>query len=71
MNTTSLIQPMDQGTIKNLKTHYMKELVQITIAAIEYSLISITSTATDINSKVTILDAIRCFFCFVLSGDSI
>ena len=58
-NTTSLIQPMDQGVIKNLKTFYRKELVQMTIAAIEDNLASSSSTATDISSKVTLLDAIR------------
>ena len=31
-NTTSLIQPMDQGIIKNLKTLYHKELVHMTLA---------------------------------------
>ena len=34
-NTTSLIQPMVQGIIKNFKVHYRKELVQMTITAIE------------------------------------
>ena len=58
-NTTSLIQPMDQGVIKNLKTFYRKELVQMTVAAIEDNLASSSSTATDISSKVTLLDAIR------------
>ena len=50
---------MDQGVIKNLKSQYRKELVQMTSAAIEDSLVSTTSTATDVSSKVTILDAIR------------
>ena len=43
-NTTSLTDPMHQGVIKNLKTHYIKELLQMTIAAIEDSLVSTTST---------------------------
>ena len=47
-NTTSLIQPMDQGVIKNLKTFYRKELVQMTVAAIDDNLASSSSTATDI-----------------------
>ena len=58
-NTTSLIQPMDQGVIKNLKTFYRKELVQMTVAAIEDNLASSSSTATDISSKVTLLDTRR------------
>ena len=31
-NTTSLIQPMAQGIMKNLKTLYRKELVHMTLA---------------------------------------
>jgi hypothetical protein len=34
-NTTSLLQPMDQGVIKNLKTLYWNELVLMTLAALE------------------------------------
>ena len=58
-NTMSLIQPMDQGVIKNLKTFYRKELVQITIAAIDDSVLSASCTAIEVSSKVSILDAIR------------
>ncbi|KAI6651119.1 Tigger transposable element-derived protein 6-like [Oopsacas minuta] len=43
-NTTSLIQPMDQGIIKNIKGHYRKELVQMTITAIEDNLLSTSCT---------------------------
>ena len=59
VNTTSLIQPMDQGIIKNLKTRYRKDLVQMTIAAIQDNLVSSPFTATDVHvrSKVIILDA--------------
>ena len=56
-NTTSLIQPMDQGIIKNIKGHYRKELVQMTITAIEDNLLS--CMATEVSAKITILDAIR------------
>ena len=48
-NTTSLIQPMDQGVIKNRKTYYRKKLGQMTIAAIEDSLVSTTSTVTNVS----------------------
>ena len=58
-NTTSLIQPMDQGIIKNLKVHYRKELVQMTITAIEDNLLSTSCMATEVSAKITILDAIR------------
>ena len=59
VNTTSLIQSVDHGDTKTLKSYYRKELVQMTIAAIEDSLASTTSTATDVSSKVTVLDAIH------------
>ena len=39
-NATSLIQPMDMGIIKNLKTLYRKDVVRISIVAIEDNLIS-------------------------------
>ena len=58
-NTTSLIQPMDQGIIKNFKGHYRKELVQMTITAIEDNLLSTSCMATEVSAKITILDAIR------------
>ena len=58
-NTTSLIQPMDQGVIKNMKTFYRKQLVQMTIDAIEDNLISPSARATDVSSKVSMLDAVR------------
>ena len=34
-NTTSLIQPLDQGIIRSLKAYYRKELVRMQIAAID------------------------------------
>ena len=50
---------MDQGIIKNLKTFYRKELVQITIAAIEDSVVSTSCIAIKLGSKVSILEAIH------------
>jgi hypothetical protein len=50
---------MDQGVIKNLKTLYWNELVLMTLAALEDDLLSPESTATDVSSEVSILDAIR------------
>ncbi|KAI6647413.1 Tigger transposable element-derived protein 4-like [Oopsacas minuta] len=39
-NTTSLIQPLDQGIIMNLKYFYRQEVVQKTIAGIDDNLVS-------------------------------
>ena len=50
---------MDQGVIKNLKTFYRQELVQTTIDAIEDSLLSPSARATDVSSKVSLLDAVH------------
>ena len=57
-NTTSLIQPMDQGIIKNLKTLYRKELVHMTLAYIEETILNPSSTAIDVSSKISILQAV-------------
>ena len=57
-NTTSLIQSLDQGVIKNLKTFYRKELVQIIISAVDDNLVDGSVTAIDISSKISLLDAI-------------
>ena len=45
-NTTSLIQPMDQGIIKNLKTLYRKELVHMTLAYREENILNPSSTSS-------------------------
>ena len=50
-NTTSLIQPLGQGVIKNLKTFYRKELVQKIISAVDDNLVDESVTAIDISSK--------------------
>ena len=39
-NTTSLIQPMDQGIIEKLKTLYRKELVHMTLAYLEETILN-------------------------------
>ena len=51
-NTTSLIQPMDQGIIKNLKIFYRKEIVCMTLAYIEENILNSLSTAADVSSKI-------------------
>ena len=57
-NTTSLIQPMDHGIIKNLKTLYRKELVRMILAYLEETILNPSSTAIDVSSKISILQAV-------------
>ena len=49
---------MDQGIIKNLKTLYRKELVHMTLAYIEENILNPSSTAIDVSSKISILQAV-------------
>ena len=57
-NTTPLIQPMDQGIIKNLKTIYRKELVHMTLAYREENILNPSSTEIDVSSKISIPQAV-------------
>ena len=57
-NTNSLIQPMDQGIIKNLKTLYRNELVHVTLAYIEENFLNPSSSAIDVSSKISIIQAV-------------
>lgn len=47
-NTTAVLQPIDQGIIKNLKVHYRNQLVLKVIENIE----------NQVELKITVLDAI-------------
>jgi len=58
-NTTSLVQPLDMGIIKNLKTHYRGLLVTYILKAIEDNLVTPSTCAIDISSKLNILQAIQ------------
>ncbi|KAL4090335.1 hypothetical protein QTP88_025194 [Uroleucon formosanum] len=58
-NTTSLVQPLDMGIIKNLKTHYHGLLVTYILKAIEDNLVTPSTCAIDIGSKINILQAIQ------------
>ncbi|KAL4121508.1 hypothetical protein QTP88_014006 [Uroleucon formosanum] len=58
-NTTSLVQPLDMGVIKNLKTHYHGLLVTYILKAIEDNLVTPSTCAIDISSKINILQAIQ------------
>jgi hypothetical protein len=49
-NTTSMLQPMDQGVIRSLKCHYRKLILLIMVECIEKKQ----------DHAVTLLDAIRC-----------
>ena len=56
-NTTSIIQPMDQGVIKNLKCLYRKEVLSSIITEIDEHSAS-EETAVNIARRITILSAI-------------
>ena len=54
-NTTSRLQPLDAGIIKNFKVHYRKKLITHALAQIG----STSATATEIAKQVDVLHAIR------------
>ena len=54
-NTTSLIQPCDQGIIKNMKGHYRRQVVRKIIADIDKT----TLTANELARQLTLLDAVH------------
>lgn len=56
-NTTSLVQPMDMGVIKNLKDIYRKLLVEKVITDLEDQSLSSDSTALEVSSKISLLTA--------------
>lgn len=60
-NTTFLIQPLDMGIIKTLKTHHRGLLVTYILNAIEDDLVTPSISAVDISSKINILQAIQLF----------
>ena len=54
-NTTSIIQPCDQGIIRNLKSYYRAQIVRRLISDID----SPETTATDYAKKLTLLDTVH------------
>jgi len=52
-NTTSVSQPMDQGIIQNVKTHYRKLLMQSLLANMDC-----TSSGSELARTVSVLDAV-------------
>ena len=53
-NTTSRLQPLDAGVIKNFKVRYRKLLLKFILSRVNHGL-----TAPDIAKKVNVLQAIR------------
>ena len=53
-NTTSKLQPLDLGIIKNFKVHYRRYLLSYILASIETCI-----SASEVAKTITILDAIR------------
>lgn len=58
-NTTSLIQPLDMGIIKNLKCFYRSKLVNHILQEVEENLLNTASTAIDVSARVNLLQAIQ------------
>jgi hypothetical protein len=58
-NTSSIIQPLNMGTIKNLKTHYRRLLVTYILKAIEDNLVTPSTCAIDISFKINISQVIQ------------
>lgn len=77
-NTTSVLQPLDQGIIESFKSHYRSQLIREKIAAIErkksvpevdlYSAIMKSKRAWDAVSSTTISN---CFRKAGFNGDSL
>ena len=53
-NTTSMLQPLDLGIIKNFKVHYRTRLLRFVISKIETC-----ATASEVTKSINILHAIR------------
>ena len=54
-NTTSIIQPCDQGIIRNLKCYYRREVIKKIIADIDDT----SLTANELAKTLTLLDAVH------------
>lgn len=58
-NSTSILQPLDMGIIRNLKMLYRNELTKHVLESVERSIYSKTTNAQEISSKISILQAIQ------------
>ncbi|XP_072119240.1 tigger transposable element-derived protein 4-like [Mobula birostris] len=56
---TYLVQPMDMGIIKKLKTLYRRKLVNHILEAIEENLLTSSATAKEVCARVNLLHAIQ------------
>ena len=55
-NTTSYIQPLDQGIIKNFKHYYRRQMLQKIVLTIDADE---NCTATDVVQSISVLDAVN------------
>jgi hypothetical protein len=58
-NTTCLVQPMDMGIIKNLKTLYRAKLVNYIFEATEENLLTSPSTAKEVSARSDLSQAVQ------------
>lgn len=59
-NTTSKIQPLDAGIIKNLKHYYQKQLLEKTVAYIDSNISSNNKMcASKVAMQTNVLDALH------------
>jgi hypothetical protein len=58
-NTTSLVQPVDMGILKLLKTLYHRKLVNYILEATEENLLTSSSTAWEDGARVSLLQAVQ------------
>ena len=54
-NITSVLQPLDQGIIQNVKMHYKRKLLNCALAKIETA-----SSVVDVQKSVNVLDVFSC-----------
>jgi hypothetical protein len=59
VNTTSLVQAIDMGSVKNVKMLYCRNMVNHILDAIEENLLTSFSTVKEVSSKVNLLQAVQ------------
>jgi hypothetical protein len=58
-NTTALVQPLDQGIIKNLKHFYRESLRSRIVDALDDELINAESSVAEVSKQIDLMDAIH------------